>query len=189
MKTKLGIILFITLLLAGSVYVVTNTQSDTVPPTTDNTSNQETVVKDTVLDTQPTEEVQTAKTPVKETAVPTNATVSIKSYSAEPPSLLQKETLFIQNTPGSEYIEVTVEGSVKALRRIELTYEEDALTESDTLNTIGDVKDKVIVIRTTVPEGIPTEKLVWIGASGKQYEFIIQYDGINGTISNEIISS
>jgi len=55
--------------------------------------------------------------------------------------------------------------------------EEKILVEDKLIKYFDKLNNKVIVIKTYLPEGIPLEKIKWKSPSGKAYEFIIREEG------------
>jgi hypothetical protein len=118
----------------------------------------------------------------REKGSPDTGTVSIRGYYQEPESIHNKETIILQGVSDGEFIEVKVQGTVTEFRFIRLGWDEaqNDLAEKETLHSIPTLKDATLLIKTYIPEGIPSEKLTWKSESGKQYEFLINEDGVDG---------
>lgn len=101
--------------------------------------------------------------------------VIIKRYYTEPLSLKEADTLILNGLSSGEFVEVIIEGTIKDFQHVELEWdsEKSDLVEKRVINQFDKLENKVIVIKTYLPEGIPLEKIKWKSPSGKAYEFII----------------
>lgn len=112
--------------------------------------------------------------------------VIIKRYYTEPSSLNVAGTLILNGLASGEFVEVIIEGMIKDFQHIELEWdnEKSDLVEKSVINQFDKLENKVIVIKTYLPEGIPLEKIKWKSLSGKSYEFIISESNL-GDAQNE----
>jgi len=101
--------------------------------------------------------------------------VIIKGYYDEPFSLNDKDTIVLHGLNQGEFIEFIVKGEIRNFKHLELKWDEtkDELVEKRIINQLDRVSNQTIVIKTYMPEGIPSEKIKWESASGKPYEFLI----------------
>lgn len=101
--------------------------------------------------------------------------VIIKRYYTQPSSLNEADTLILNGLASGEFVEVIVEGMIKDFQHVELEWDNQKsdLVEKRVINQFDKIENKVIVIKTYLPEGIPLEKIKWQSLSGKAYEFII----------------
>lgn len=109
--------------------------------------------------------------------------VIIKAYYEEPLSLKNKDTIVIEGLfNGEEYIEVIVSGEIFDFEQIALGWDEktNELVEKEIINSIEKIANNTLVLRTILPEGIPSEKLKFKSRSGEIYEYIVQEDGQDG---------
>lgn len=113
-------------------------------------------------------------------AIPIQATytfekVVINTYYQEPTSLKDSKTIVLNGLMEGEFIEVIVDGEIKDFKHVELTWDDkqNTLVETRIINEFDTLTDKTIVIKTYMPEGIPSEKIVWKTKSEQTYEFII----------------
>jgi len=104
--------------------------------------------------------------------------VIINTYFEEPDSMKDKSTRVLNGLMGGEFIEVIVEGEIKDFKHIELVWDEkqNALIEKGIINKLDQLANQTIVIKTYMPDGIPSEKLVWKTISGESNEFVIRND-------------
>lgn len=105
--------------------------------------------------------------------------VTIKGYYEEPESLKDKHTIIINGVSEGEFVEVAVEGEIIDFEHIKLEWNESKtkLEEKETLKRFDKLINQKIVIKTYMPEGIPSEKVKWKSTSGKTYEYTIQENG------------
>jgi hypothetical protein len=89
------------------------------------------------------------------------------------------ETTNISGTGSNEFVKVIVFGSIYSFELLEIIWD-DNLESSDyrVLESIDFVRNKEIVIETTLPEGIPGEMIRWKDEEGNTYEQYLKYDGI-----------
>lgn len=101
--------------------------------------------------------------------------VIIKRYYTEPPTLNEADTLILNGLSSGEFVEAIIEGMIKDFQHVELEWDNEKgdLVEKSIINQFDTLENKVIVIKTYLPEGIPLEKIKWQSLSGKAYEFII----------------
>jgi len=105
--------------------------------------------------------------------------VVINTYYEEPDSLKDKNTIILNGLMEGEFIEFIVEGEIKDFKHVELVWDEkeNALVEKSIINKFDKLTNQTIVIKTYLPDGIPSEKIVWKTLSGKTYEFVIAQNG------------
>ena len=118
--------------------------------------------------------------------VKTNTIVKIKSYSSAPSSLNEKSTLILGDRESAEFVEIKIEGKIKNFKYLSIGFENDALVEKDLIQEYNELENSTIVIGTTIPEGVPFEKIKWQNETGKNYEFIIHYNGENNVIDESM---
>lgn len=108
--------------------------------------------------------------------------VTIKGYYEEPESLKDKQTIIINGVSEGEFVEIVVEGEIIDVEHVRVQWDEDktSLIEKETLTRFDRLINQTLVIKTYMPEGIPTEKVKWKGSAGKTYEYVIQEDCMNG---------
>ncbi len=106
--------------------------------------------------------------------------VGIRGYYEPPESLNHKNTIVLDGLLEGEFVEVVVNGEIKDFEHIKLEWDEKTseLVEKECINKFEIIKDKKIVIKTYMPEGIPCEKIKWKSSSGKSYEHIIMQYGL-----------
>jgi len=102
--------------------------------------------------------------------------VVIKGYYDEPDSIRDKKTVIFEGISEGEFVEILVQGEIKDFEYVSLEWDESRndLVEKETLNRFDKVTNQVIVIKTYMPEGIPSEKVKWKSMNGKTYEYIIR---------------
>ena len=121
--------------------------------------------------------------PTQENINTSKGIVSITDYYSEPESMSDKNTLVLDGLSEGEFLEFIVEGEIQSFQHIKLEWDSNRneLVEKDVINSIEKLENQTMVIKTYMPEGIPSEKLKWKSVSGKNYEFIIQQDGKTAT--------
>ena len=118
-------------------------------------------------------------------------TVSVKVVPKRPLSLQKKSTIFLKGVAtGSEYVEFVIKGKIFDLKQIELAWDEksNVIVEKRVVKTISRLNNQVVVIKTVEPEGIPIEKVTWKSETGKKYEYVISYNGVEGSSKYFIIN-
>lgn len=112
--------------------------------------------------------------------------VTIKSYYKEPESLKDKQTIILNGVSEGEFVELVVEGEILDFEHVKLEWDESqsSVKEKETLKSFDRLINQTIVIKTYIPEGIPSEKLKWKSSLGKAYEYIIRENGM-GEAGNE----
>mgnify|MGYP005846588581 FL=1 len=109
----------------------------------------------------------------------TNPTVvTIRGYYNEPQSIRNKNTIILEGVSDGEFVEIVIKGIVFEFQLVRLVWDDNKndIVEKEIIYKIDVLKDKIVVIKTYMPEGIPFEKLKWKSATGKQYEFVIHED-------------
>lgn len=111
-----------------------------------------------------------------------NSKVTINGYCEEPISLKEQETIILYGFLDGEFIEFIVEGEIKDFEYVELNWDEEKsdLVEKRVINRFDKLINQRIVIKTYMPEGIPSEKIRWESVTGKIYEFIIAEYNLKG---------
>ncbi|MDG5816193.1 hypothetical protein QA601_13950 [Chitinispirillales bacterium ANBcel5] len=109
----------------------------------------------------------------------TSTTVTIKGLYKAPESVHNGNTTILKGAMDGEYVEVNVQGVIKDFVLINLKWDDcsQELIETDIVHRIDTVRNETVVIKTFMPEGIPSEKIKWKNTSGKEHEFIIHEDG------------
>lgn len=113
--------------------------------------------------------------------------VVIKGYYDEPVSMGDKKTLILDGVSKGEFIEIAVQGEIKDFEHVRLEWDENkkVLVDKETINRFDKLIDQIIIIKTYMPEGIPSEKIKWRSVSGKKYEFIIAEYSLDGETENK----
>lgn len=104
------------------------------------------------------------------------SSVIIKGYYDEPASIKDKNTIILEGVSKGEYIEIIIQGEVQDFQHIKVEWDtgKNDLVEKGIINKFENLKNKTIVIKTYMPEGIPSEKVKWKSVTGKVYEYIIK---------------
>jgi hypothetical protein len=115
------------------------------------------------------------------------STVTIKSYYNEPESIKDKNTIVLGNLSNCEYVEVSIQGEIKDFEYLKLGWDsnKNELIEKETINRFSYIEKKTIVLKTSLPEGIPSEKIKWKGKKGKIYEYVIRDYGLGDNNDTE----
>ncbi|WP_143569840.1 hypothetical protein [Tenacibaculum agarivorans] len=104
--------------------------------------------------------------------------IIIKQYYKKPISFYNKNTIVLNGTSKGEFIEIEIQGTIKDFQYIKIEMDSTGdLHESKTLSAFKQLSDQRIIINTSIPEGIPAEKIKWKSLSNQQYEFIIAENG------------
>ena len=109
----------------------------------------------------------------------TNPTVvTIRGYYNEPQSIRNKNTIILEGVSDGEFVEIVIKGIVFEFQLVRLVWDDNKndIVEKEIIYKIDVLKDKIVVIKTYMPEGIPFEKIKWKSATCKQYEFVIHED-------------
>ncbi len=147
---------------------------------TDTTAGSSTNKKAASTATEPAVSEQAAESPAQSNA---QEDVTIKVSTEIPQSLTNQNTILLDGLlEGGEYIEVIVKGEIFDFEQISVVWEESKseLVEKETVKKIEKLANQPLVIKTSLPEGIPSEKLKWKSRTGKIYEYILQYNGETG---------
>ncbi len=108
--------------------------------------------------------------------------VTIQYYYTKPLSLHKKNTTIIKGVSEGEFIEIRIQGYIKDFEHIKLKIGNSGnLNETETLNNFEELSNQTIIINSSIPEGMPMEKIKWKSFSNKIYEFIITENGKDGT--------
>jgi|SRR5690554_2884272 len=104
--------------------------------------------------------------------------VTIRGYYNEPESLNNKNTIVLKGIQDGEFVEVVVAGLILDFQLIRMDWDDNQsnLIDKEVIHKISELKDNTVVIKTYMPEGIPSEKITWKSMTGKEYEFIIRAD-------------
>jgi hypothetical protein len=107
--------------------------------------------------------------------------VTIKGYYEEPESLKDKQTIIINGVSAGEFVEIVIDGEITDYEHVKLEWDEkqSILIEKETLNRFDKLTNQTLVIKTYIPEGIPSEKVKWKSLSGKPYEYIVKEYNLN----------
>lgn len=118
--------------------------------------------------------------------------VTIKGYYEEPESLKDKQTIIINGVSEGEFVEIVIDGKITDFEHVKLEWDEkqSMLKEKEILKRFDKLTNQTLVIKTYIPEGIPSEKVKWKSLSGKTYEYTIKEYNLkdagneNGTVFN-----
>ena len=107
--------------------------------------------------------------------------VVINTYHEEPTSLKDKNTLILNGLTKGEFVEIVVDGEIKNFKHVELKWDDkqNTLIETRVIDQFDKLTNQTVVIKTYIPEGIPSEKIKWDTKSGKLFEFIIAENDLN----------
>ena len=102
--------------------------------------------------------------------------VTIEGYYNEPNSLMDKETILLEGLQTGEFLEIIIYGEIKNFEHIRVEYDDETNTfkEVEVLNSYDELSNKTIVIKTYMPEGIPSELIKWESNLGEDYQFYIR---------------
>lgn len=108
-------------------------------------------------------------------------TVTIKGYYEEPESIKDKQTIIINGVSTGEFVEIVIEGEITDFEHVKLEWDEkqSILKEKETLKRFDKLTNQTLVIKTYMPEGIPSEKVKWKSLSGKTYEYTVKEYSMN----------
>jgi len=112
--------------------------------------------------------------------------VTIKIYNAEPESMKAAGVITIKGRSEGQFVEFAVSGEVKDVELISLEWDDvqNNLKEKATLQKLVSVAGSIVIVKTILAEGIPSEKIKWKSTSGKVYEFLLQEDGTGEVTAN-----
>lgn len=103
--------------------------------------------------------------------------VSINILREIPKSLEESNTISIKGLlEGEEYVEIVIKGEITDFEHIEIAWDEktSTLVEKSVLEKFNSVKDQTIIIKTYLPDGIPSEKIKWRDQEGITSEYILK---------------
>lgn len=108
-----------------------------------------------------------------------NTVVTIRSYYQPPESMKDKNSIILQGAGSGEYLEVSVRGKIFNFKNITLSWDENKmeLIEEEIINQLEEVENKIIILETYLPEGIPQEKITWELSDGEKFEHLVAEDG------------
>lgn len=96
--------------------------------------------------------------------------VIVKGYYSEPGSMRDENTIIIEGNPGSEYFEFTIKGRILDFSMVKLVWDNKrGLEEKETVISFDELENTIVVLKTVLPEGIPSERIKWKDTSGKSY--------------------
>ena len=104
--------------------------------------------------------------------------VIIKHYYEKPASFQDKNTTMLKGVSEGEYIEIRILGSIKDFEHITLEMNNSGdIQDGETLHTFKQLTDQTLIINSSIPEGIPMEKIKWKSLSNKEYQYVINENG------------
>ena len=89
-----------------------------------------------------------------------NEVVITGTYMA-PESFTSSETIRWDSKRGSEYLEIIINGKILDFEIVSLHWENDNLAEKSQKFTIKKIENKTIILVTSLPEGLPSERIKW----------------------------
>lgn len=106
--------------------------------------------------------------------------VVINTYHEEPASIKDKNIIILNGLMKGEFVEIVVDGEIKDFKHVELKWDDkqNTLIETRIIDKFDKLTNQAVVIKTYIPEGIPSEKIKWNTISGKSFEFIIAEDDL-----------
>lgn len=101
--------------------------------------------------------------------------VSIQGFYDEPASMSNAKTIILDGLYTGEFLEIIVSGEILDFEHVSILIDEgvNEFITKEILHEFDQLNDVTIVIRTYMPEGIPTEAIRWKSASGEEYEFYV----------------
>ncbi|MBN2853341.1 MAG: hypothetical protein JXQ23_11460 [Clostridia bacterium] len=92
----------------------------------------------------------------------------------------------MKGTGQEEFYKVEIAGTVYDFSLFKVTYDEstEEFSEGELIQSLGTISNMIVMIETTIPEGLPMEKIKWKDENGNESEILISYDGygFNGMI-------
>lgn len=110
-----------------------------------------------------------------------DATVTIIGHYKEPAGLDDANLILLDGVQDGEYLEILIDGTIYDFEHMKINFfaSGDDLIFTDTLiHSLGDLSNQRIIIKTYLPEGIPSEKIKWKGVDGKEYEYTFYENGM-----------
>lgn len=106
--------------------------------------------------------------------------VTINAYYDEPASYSDENSIIWGDVLKNEYVEVIIQGKVIDFEYLHVDYDDKTkeFVENGLKGKYSTLENKTVVIRTDLPEGIPSEKLKWKNEQGKEFEYIIRDYGL-----------
>ncbi len=109
------------------------------------------------------------------------ATVTIIGHYKEPAGLDDENLILLDGVQKGEFLEILIDGTIYDFEHMKIDFvaSGDDLIFTDTLiHSLGDLSNQRIIIKTYLPEGIPSEKIKWKGVDGKEYEYTFYENGM-----------
>lgn len=102
--------------------------------------------------------------------------VSINGFYNTPESMDDENTIVLDGLVTGEFVEIVIDGEIKNFKHIKVIYDGDKneFIRKEVINSFDTLKDKTIVIRTYMPDGIPSEVICWQDETGKENEYFIR---------------
>ena len=80
------------------------------------------------------------------------------------------KTIIIEGNHGREYFEFTIKGRILDFSMVKLVWDNKrGLEEKETVISFDELENTIVVLKTVLPEGIPSERIKWKDTSGKSY--------------------
>ena len=115
--------------------------------------------------------------------------VILRAHYKEPDSLRRRGTIVVDGFLEGEYVELTIKGTIRDFQLVRLAWDEakNLLVEQEITRAIDEITDRTVIIKTSLPEGIPSEKIKWRCPGGNTHEFVLQENGLEGKPAMEYI--
>lgn len=109
------------------------------------------------------------------------AQVTVTESFVKPESYDNAEIIEWKTTYNQDFVELKVEGTITNFRIFQLGYDEETfdIFESELLLQLDEISDTTIILRTSIPEGMPYEAVRWVNSSGEEQFFWIGNLGDN----------
>jgi hypothetical protein len=112
--------------------------------------------------------------------------VTITSSSSASFCNKQFPIVSVGSKESSDFVNMCITGSIKDFKYSKVSFEEEKMVERGILYSRDQVSDTLFIVGTYIPEGVPSEILSWKSVTGKEYSYVIGYEGENGVIHKVI---
>ncbi|PYG84248.1 hypothetical protein LY28_03728 [Ruminiclostridium sufflavum DSM 19573] len=111
-----------------------------------------------------------------ETTADEKPSVTINTYYEEPASAKDKDAIILKGEINDYFVEIIIKGKVLEFEYLLLKQDSKTkeLVESGLNGKYSSLENQTVVIKTELPEEIPSKKIKWKSVSGKEYEYIIR---------------
>ena len=103
------------------------------------------------------------------------SSVEINQYYKMPETMGEKNVVFLSTNESGEYLTLKVNGTISDFTVFSIVWNENEMDfdKEDVIYEKEKIRNSFLVIETYLPEGIPSEMIMWKDSNGKEHEYLI----------------